>query len=517
MQRKLRHIPVLFPIDQPEDMNRNPLDNELQHISGMSGASQALVRGLAAPGLAILFLALAAVWTSISVGQTPTSTIVVVGAIVAGYMALNIGANDVANNMGPAVGARALTMPAALVIGAICEAAGALLAGGDVVKTVASDLLVDFNIAPASFILVMISALLAAAMWVHLATFIGAPVSTTHSIVGGVTGAGIAAAGLSAVSWPSIFVIAFGWVVSPIAGGAIAALLLFLTQITITRRMDKLRAARTWVPVFVAVMAGTFAMYLADKGLQRVWVPGTVTIVAIGLLAAVMGWTIAFSGVRKRSLELENRKKHVATLFRMPLVLAAALLSFSHGANDVANAIGPLAAIVEALDRGGGGAGTELPFWVLSIGAFGISVGLALFGPRLIRTVGEQITKLNEIRAFCAALSTGLTVLVASAFGMPVSTTHIAIGAVFGIGFLREYRSRLEMERKSVPIYARFVDPRALNATPEMAFANARDADHRRLIRRQSVYRIMGAWMVTLPCSAALAAFVFLAVSHFAL
>lgn len=498
-------------------MNRNPLDKELQHISGMTTASQALVRGLAPPSLAILFLALAAMWTSVSVGQTPTSIIVVIGSIVAGYMALNIGANDVANNMGPTVGARALTMPAALVIAAIFEAAGALLAGSDVVETVASDLLVGLSIAPTSIILVMISALLAAAMWVHLSTFIGAPVSTTHSIVGAVTGAGIAAAGLSAVSWPDIFIIAFGWVISPIAGGAIAALLLVLTQVTITTRMDKLRAARTWVPVFVAVMAGTFTMYLTDKGLQRVWDPGAITIVSIGLLAAAMGWTIAYWGVRRRSLELENRKKHVATLFRLPLILSAALLSFSHGANDVSNAIGPLAAIVSTISAGPTQVGTNLPFWVLSIGAFGISAGLALYGPRLIRTVGEQITKLNEIRAFCAALSTGLTVLVASALGMPVSTTHIAIGAVFGIGFLREYRSRQEMARKSVPTYARYVDPRALNATPEMAFSNAREADHRRLIRRKSVYGILGAWIVTLPCSALLAALIFFVVSHFLL
>ena len=498
-------------------MNRNPLDKELQHISGMNTASQALVQRMAAPGLAVLFLALAALWAFASVGHSPAGTVVVIASIVAGYMALNIGANDVANNMGPAVGARALTMPAALLIAAVCEAAGALLAGGDVVQTVASDLLVGLNIAPASLVLVMISALLASAMWVHLATFIGAPVSTTHSIIGGVTGAGIAAAGLSAVSWPSILTIAFGWVVSPVAGGAIAALLLLLTQVAITGRIDKLQAARTWVPAFVAVMAGTFTMYLADKGLQRVWDPGTPTVVVVGLLAAAIGWTISSSGVRRRSQQLENRKKHVATLFRLPLILAAALLSFSHGANDVANAIGPLAAIVSTLADGQATPGADLPFWVLSIGAFGIAVGLALFGPRLIRTVGEQITKLNEIRAFCAALSTGITVLIASALGMPVSTTHIAIGAVFGIGFLREYRSRREMERKSVPIYARFVDPRALNTTPEMAFANAREADHRRLIRRQSVYRIMGAWMVTLPCSALLAALVFFVVSQFAL
>lgn len=496
-------------------MNRNPLDKELLHLSGMQTAGQALVGRLAAPGLAILFLALVAVWAAASIGQTPAAVLIIIGAIVAGYMALNIGANDVANNMGPAVGARALSMPLALLIAAVFEAAGALLAGGDVVETVGSDLLIGLNIAPASFTLVMLSALLASAMWVHLSTFVRAPVSTTHSIVGGVVGAGIAAAGIGAVSWPNILAIAFGWMASPIAGGAIAALLLLITQIAITQRMDKIRAARIWVPAFVSAMTGTFAIYLATKGLQRLWTPGIWTVLSLGLAAAISGWSVAFLRVRHRSRTLENRKKHVAMLFRLPLILAAALLSFSHGANDVANAVGPLAAIVAGAP-GSGATSFYLPFWVLSIGAFGISVGLALFGPRLIRTVGEQITKLNEIRAFCAALATGITVLVASALGLPVSTTHIAVGAVFGIGFLREYRTRREMQRKSVPIYARFVDPKALNATPEMAFANAREADRRRLIRRRSVYGITGAWMVTLPCSAALAGLVFVIISRLA-
>lgn len=497
-------------------MNRNPLDSELQQISGIETSTQALAKRLVAPSLALLFLLLAAVWTNMSTASTSSSFVIIIGAIVAGYMALNIGANDVANNMGPAVGARALTMPVALLIAAVCEAAGALLAGGNVVTTVASDLLVDLNIEPGSIILVMISALLASAIWVHFSTFIGAPVSTTHSIIGGVTGAGIAAAGLSAVSWPNIFIIAFGWVLSPVAGGAIAALLLLCTQIAITRRIDKLGAAQMWVPVFVAIMSGTFVTYLASKGFQRVWSPAPALLIVVGVGAALLGWALAFLHVRQRALGLENRKKHVATLFRLPLIFAAALLSFSHGANDVANAVGPLAAIVSALEGQQAAMGAATPFWVLAIGAFGISAGLALFGPRLIRTVGEQITKLNEIRAFCAALATAITVLFASALGIPVSTTHIAIGAVFGIGFLREYRSRREMERKSVPTYARFVDPKALNTTPEMAFANAREIDGRQLIRRKSVYRIVGAWTVTLPCSAGFAAAVFFVLSRFA-
>jgi PiT family inorganic phosphate transporter len=215
--------------------------------------------------------------------------------------------------------------------------------------------------------------------------------------------------------------------------------------------------------------------------------------------------------VRKQSLKMENRKKHVATLFRLPLIVSAALLSFAHGANDVANAIGPLAAIVTAVETGHGEvAGVSLPFWVLAIGAVGISLGLALFGPRLIRTVGEQITKLNEIRAFCAALSAAVTVLVASALGMPVSSTHIAVGAVFGVGFLREYHSRRDMEGTAIPVNAKFVDSSQLNATPEEALANARKAESRLLVRRHHVYSIAAAWVVTVPASAILSGLLFL-------
>lgn len=493
-------------------MSKNPLDKELQHISGMETASKTLVRHLAAPSLALLFLVLVAAWAALAIGQTPVSFTVVLAAIIAGYMALNIGANDVANNIGPAVGSNALSMPVALFMAAICEAAGALLAGGDVVSTVASDLLVGLHLDAPRLVLVMISALLASAVWVHVATFIRAPVSTTHSIVGAVAGAGVAAAGWSAVSWPDIFAIAFGWVISPVAGGAVAGILLFLTQVTITRRTDKLNAARSWVPTFVAVMSGTFAMYLASKSLHYLWPLATAWLISIGVGAALVGWAITFVHVRKRSTTLENRKKHVALLFRTPLIFSAALLSFSHGANDVANAIAPLAAIVSTLGQIGS---EDLPFWVLAIGAFGISAGLALFGPRLVRAVGEQITKLNEIRAFCASLATALTVLVASGLGMPVSTTHIAVGAVFGIGFLREYQSRRDMERKSVPIYARYVDPRELNTTPEMAFIRAREIDRRQLVRRRSVYGIVGAWMITLPCAASLAALTFVTLSYF--
>jgi PiT family inorganic phosphate transporter len=489
----------------------NALDKDLRQVENIETATHNLSRSLAAPGLALIFLLAVGVWASFAFGQSPTTYIVVIGAVIAGYMALNVGANDVANNMGPAVGSRAISMTGALIIAAIFEAAGALLAGGDVVSTVARDLLTVPDMEGRAFVMVMMSALLASALWVNLATFIGAPVSTTHAVVGGVVGAGIMSAGFSVVAWPVIGSIALSWVISPVMGGLFAALLLIIIRATITTRLDKITAARVWVPIFVAVMTGIFAMYLATKGFNRIWKPTPALTLLLGVAFGALGWLFAMPWVRRKSLNMENRKKHVATLFRLPLVVSAALLSFAHGANDVANAIGPLAAIVTSLETGHSEvAGVALPFWVLAIGGLGISLGLALFGPRLIRTVGEHITRLNEIRAYCAALSAAVTVLVASALGMPVSSTHIAVGAIFGVGFLREYISRRDMEDSAVPTNSRFIDPASLNATPEEALANTRKAEGRRLVRRQHVYSIAAAWVVTVPAAAILSAVIYL-------
>src|SRR5690606_9246222 len=227
---------------------------------------------------ALVFLLLAAVWASFVVADGPMSYLVVIAAAIAGYMALNVGANDVANNMGPAVGSKALTMGGALVIAVIFEASGALLAGGDVVNTVARDLLVGDEIEPDRFVLLMMAALLASALWVNLATYIGAPVSTTHAVVGGVVGAGVAAAGWTSVAWPTVGTIAASWVISPVLGGAAAAMLLSFIKHTITDRIDKVSAARVWVPILVAAMTGIFAMYMATKGFSRIWKPDLATV-----------------------------------------------------------------------------------------------------------------------------------------------------------------------------------------------------------------------------------------------
>ncbi|WP_316975919.1 inorganic phosphate transporter [Shumkonia mesophila] len=465
-------------------------------------------------GLAGAFLLAVLAFTAVVAGGFGGTAAAIVGAgVVGGYMALNIGANDVANNMGPAVGARAVTMAGALVIAAVFETAGAVLAGGDVVATIAKGIVDPVAMADAGvFVVAMMAALLAAALWLNLATYIGAPVSTTHAIVGGVMGAGIAASGMAAVNWPTMGAIAASWVISPLMGGAVAALFLSLIRHTIVFQEDRIAASRRWVPVLIGVMASTFGAYVLLKGLGQVWKPsaGTVAGAAVGLF--VTGWLVARPLIARQSAGLENRKKAVHGLFSVPLICAAALLSFAHGANDVANAVGPLAAIVYALSAGGVAAEVGIPYWVLIVGALGISVGLALFGPRLIRTVGEKITKLNPIRAFCVALSAAITVLIASALGLPVSSTHIAVGGVFGVGFLREIlhnRLRRRMAREA-----------AAKAPPAAATEKAPDGDAAapakkkkkkklKLVRRKHLGTIVAAWVVTVPLAAALAALLF--------
>ncbi|UJW86708.1 inorganic phosphate transporter [Devosia sp. SL43] len=455
-------------------------------------------------GIALVFLLLAGALAMAVVPDGPLRWLVVVGAMAAGYMALNVGANDVANNMGPAVGARAITMVSALALAAAFDAAGALLAGGEVIETVAGRLLTlhaDFT--ASAMILVMIAALVAAAAWINLSTFVGAPVSTTHAIVGGVVGAAVAAGGTGAVAWPVLGTIAVSWIISPLLGALFAAVLHTIIRTLITRRADKMASARTWVPVLVGAMSGIFAVYLTIKAGGFLHLDRGMIII-LGLVAAGLGWLIAAPRVRRRSQQLENRKKHVARLFRAPLIVAAALLSFAHGSNDTANAIGPLMAILDQAHAAP--VLGNLPFWSLAIGAFGIALGIALFGPRVIHTVGEQITKLNEIRAFCVALSAATTVLAASAFGLPVSSTHVAVGAVFGVGFLREYLAIRDMKGAAVPVATEFVDASTLNDTPEQAIARERRYNRRYLVRRLKVARIFAAWLVTLPAAGGMGA-----------
>jgi PiT family inorganic phosphate transporter len=478
--------------------------NDLRRL-GFSQTQGLKVRGSIVPiGLSLLFLAFVAVLVRAGHASIGEEVLFVVSAaVIGGYMALNIGANDVANNMGPAVGGKVLTVVGAVVIAVIFETAGALLAGGDVVKTVAKGIIAPGDeISITEFRYLMLSALLAAALWINLATILSAPVSTTHSIVGGVLGGGIAAAGFGVVNWVTMSKIAASWIISPVFGGIVAAAFLLFIKRRVLNVEDRLTAAGKWVPILIGLMAAAFAAYMAMKGLKKIWHPGIVEISLISGVSFVVALTASRPYIARRIAKLENRKKDIYGLFDLPLIIGAALLSFAHGANDVANAVGPLAAIVSTIGLDSGVAiKVSIPLWVMMIGAFGIALGLGLFGARLIAVVGEKITRLNSPRAYCVALSAAITVLIATTLGLPVSSTHIAVGAVFGVGFLREF-SENPNRKKMRPGHM-------LNATSQDAFNSLHVRGRRRLVRRKFVYSIAAAWVITVPASALLAALIY--------
>lgn len=465
--------------------------------------------------------------------------LLIFAAVVGGYMAINIGANDAANNIGPTVGSQAMTMGGAIALAAVCEAAGAIIAGGDVVGTIKSDI-IDPSLVEDSreFIWLMAGALTAGAVWLNFATWMGAPVSTTHSIVGGVLGAGIAAGGLGIADWSVMGAIVSSWVISPVLGGLIAAATLFFIKHTILYRPDVMGAAQRFVPWLVALMAWAFGTYLMLKGVKKIWKADFLEASLIGLIAAIIVYWLTSRSVRKKVAALENTRANVNDLFTVPLIFAAGLLSFAHGANDVANAIGPLAAIADALNTGGVVTKAAIPLWVLLLGGLGLAVGLAAFGPKLIRTVGGEITELDKSRAFCIAIAAAVTVIIASQLGLPVSSTHIALGGVFGVGFLREYLKtryasqlhRIVVKRKgeereqlrlflndfrNAPVEEMRDMLKKAKKHPEEVPLRKRERKRlkkiyrQELVKRQHLYRIVAAWIITVPASAAMGAAMF--------
>jgi len=426
----------------------------------------------------------------------------------------------------------------------IFEAAGAFIAGGDVINTVKKGIIDPALISdPQIFIWAMTAALLSAALWLNFATSIGAPVSTTHSIVGGVMGAGIAAAGFDIVDWGTMAKIAASWVISPILGGVIAASFLYYIKINIIHKEDMLLHVKKIVPILISIMIVVFSTYLILKGIKKIVKVDFLTALSISTAFGVASYFYLKNKIAKIALKLENNRVSVNTLFTMPLIFSAALLSFAHGANDVANAIGPLAAINDAVIGGEISAKAEIPFWVMSVGAFGLVVGLALYGPKLIRTVGNEITELDQIRAFTIAMAAAITVIIASQLGLPVSSTHIAIGGVFGVGFLREYldgseskfieytrekfktnkklyensqnelKSLEALENKTKEDYEKIVDlyktiehMQLLLKDEKIDFKNAKKIQY---VKRDAVKKIIAAWVITVPTAAMISAGIF--------
>jgi len=367
-------------------------------------------------------------------------------AIVFGlYMTWGIGANDVANAMGTSVGSGAITVKQAIIIAAIFEFAGAIIAGGNVTKTIRKGIIDPSTITNTPEILVfgMLAALLAAAIWLMVATFRGWPVSTTHSIVGALVGFAIAGIGMDAVNWGKIGQIIASWIVSPALGGIIAFSLMVSIRSTILNTENPFASAKKYGPVYVFLLGFIVSLVTLFKGLKHLHIELTVLesfaiAFIVGLLIAAIGWWLISKVTIDENADRDFHFASVEKVFTPMMIFAACAMAFAHGSNDVANGIGPLAAVISIVNSGGEvmqKAG--LPVWVLLLGGAGIVLGLATMGYKVMRTIGNEITELTPTRAYAATLAAAITVVLASRTGLPVSTTHIAVGAVIGVGFAR--------------------------------------------------------------------------------
>ena len=472
--------------------------------------------------------------------------------VIAAFMAINIGANDVANNVGPAFGAGVLTLLTALVLAAIFEAAGALIAGGDVVKTIKKGiidpgLINDVNV----FIWIMMAALLAGGIWLAVATYKGWPVSTTHSIVGAVAGAGIAAGGFDIVSWPTLGKIAASWVISPLMGSLISAAFLYSIKMLIVYKDDCIAEAKKVIPYMIAIMTWAIVTYLILKGLKKIWIdispfipfieitnkPDFITASLVALVASIFVFFFVKPRIAIKAHQVDSNKDGINKLFRIPLIISAAALCFAHGANDVANAVGPLAAIVDSLTTGAISTKASIPVWVMILGAGGIVIGLGFFGGRIIRKVGQEITDMSPIRAFSVAMGSTITVIIASQLGLPVSSTHIAVGGVFAIGFLKEHFDKKDQEileqeqmiiaekKRVKSLSAQMEEFKATDELEQVVELQEQVIDTKKTLKgekkdlnkmkkgrdelKQNLKEIGLAWIITVPASATIAGMIF--------
>jgi PiT family inorganic phosphate transporter len=360
------------------------------------------------------------------------------------FMAWGIGANDVANAMATSVGARALTIRQAIVVAAVFEFTGAYLAGGQVTSTIRKGIIDASGIVGQPELLVygMLSALLAAGIWLAVASKRGWPVSTTHSIVGAIVGFGVAGLGFASVQWGQVGQIALSWVVSPLLSGFIAYLLFQSVQKLILRRGDPLEAARRWVPAYIFLVGFVMALVTLFKGLKHLDLDlSTGQSYGIAVGTGLITMTIGIVLIRRLRLppaaDEDFRFANVERIFGVLMIFTACGMAFAHGSNDVANAVGPVAAVVSITTSGEVLQESALPRWVLLLGAIGIVFGLATYGFKVIRTVGRRITELTPSRGFAAELAAATTVVLASGTGIPISTTHTLVGAVLGVGFAR--------------------------------------------------------------------------------
>jgi inorganic phosphate transporter, PiT family len=406
-------------------------------------------------------------------------------ALLAFYLAWNLGANDVANSMGTSVGSKAITLRQAILIAGILEFTGAVLFGGNVSETLATEIVNPtlFASTPKILAIGMVSVLIACGLWMQTATSLGLPVSSSHAVVGAIAGFSWVAAGIGAVEWSSIGVISIGWVLTPVVSGAIASLFYSIVKRYILEKPDPLLRLREWIPWLSAILFaifGAIALPTLTQPLQALlsnrWginLPNHDFPLAIGAIATI---TLTFTSWRQleNTRSIQNPKSKIQNPIERQLarfqVLSACFVAFAHGSNDVGNAIAPLAAIAY-IQR----TGTvpqqdfDVPLWILILGGLGIVAGLAVWGKNVITTVGENIITLHPSGGFCAELATATTVLLASRLGLPVSTSHALVGGVVGIGLVQSFRS----------------------------------------IRLGTVQSIVGAWLITIPITAILGASIF--------
>ena len=376
--------------------------------------------------------------------------LLVFAIIAGGYMAWNIGANDVANAMGTSVGSKALTLGGAVLVAAIFEFSGAFFVGGTVTKTISKGIidLEAVNSDTMLFACGMVAALLAAAIWLNVASHLGWPVSTTHSIVGAVIGFGIfreihlGTISFHAVSWSKVGSIVMSWIVSPICGALLAITVYLLIVLPIYRSKNPVKQIRRIVPFATGLVFTLLALSMLYKGLKNLHLDMSVShALLMSIVLGFIAFGIAAVIIRRRKFtngtSLLAKFKQTEPVFAILQVITACYMAFAHGANDVANSIGPLSAVVAVWSSGEIQAESPVPIWVLALGGLGIVIGLATYGHKVIATIGQKITTITPSRGFSAEFGCATTVLICSKLGLPVSTTHTLVGAVVGVGLVR--------------------------------------------------------------------------------
>ena len=363
------------------------------------------------------------------------------------FMAWGVGANDVANAMGTSVGARAITIKQAIIIAMVFEFTGAWLAGGEVTSTIRSSIIdiesAGFDDRPELLIFGMLSSLLAAGIWLVVASKYGWPVSTTHSIIGAIIGFAVVGISADSVMWGQVLEIVASWIISPVFSGTIAFILFLSVEKLVLSREDPLKYAKKFVPYYMFLVGFVIAMVTLVKGLSHVGLEVTFSqsaflALAFALLTVIIGIFLLRRLRLPDSDQPTAQMQSVERVFGVLMIFTACSMAFAHGSNDVANAIGPLAAINSVIANNGAfEAESALPVWILLLGGFGIVTGLAMWGHRVIRTIGKNITELTPSRGFAAEIAAATTVVIASGTGIPVSTTHTLVGAVLGVGLAR--------------------------------------------------------------------------------